>query len=509
VAFSAYLLADSGASSELPQAPSATVSALSDPDHDSLPGSEREQTPASHFLTGDSSSKENPLLPASTPIFTVKPPSEKIQWKPAFLQTLELVVFEHAWRAAFDPGMRYLIAHKPFWHDYGVSLTDYQMQNWSDGDNFLVNDIGHPMEGALYGRVLLQNDPKSFVEIGSSKRYWSSRLKALAWATAWSTEFEIGPLSETSLGNQGGFYYSIGCGTYKSCLTTPPYSNGVHNHTGLGGITNNTGWTDFVLTPTVGLGWILAEDTIDRFLVTPIAREHRILGGRVLRSALEPTRSFAALFAGKFPWMLPAPENNFVVNQRPKPIRIKDPNQPPPQHFELGTQYTMINLPVLSTHCAAGVACRQNLSALGTTFNYNFSGSFGFDSSLNYIPAQQGTQAMMQGLFGVRVGPRFEHLGVFGKVRPGFIYYENAMPGGGNPNPTSLTRFVWDFGGIVEVYPRRESRSTLRFDFGTTLVRYLTDRNDTRFTEIGGVISNQYYTNQGNFQFSTGYVYRF
>ena len=56
-------------------------------------------------------------------------------------------VLFHAWRAAFDPGMRYLIAHKPFWHDYGASLTDYHMENWSDGDNFLVNDIGHPLEG--------------------------------------------------------------------------------------------------------------------------------------------------------------------------------------------------------------------------------------------------------------------------------------------------------------------------------------------------------------------------
>jgi hypothetical protein len=64
-------------------------------------------------------------------------------------------------------------------------------------------------------------------------------------------------------------------------------------------------------------------------------------------------------------------------------------------------------------------------------------------------------------------------------------------------------------GGIVEVYPGRESRSVLRFDVGTTLVRYLTDRYDDRFTQIGGVISNQYWVTQGNFQFSTGYTYRF
>ena len=32
---------------------------------------------------------------------------------------------------------------------------------------------------------------------------------------------------------------------------------------------------------------------------------------------------------------------------------------------------------------------------------------------------------------------------------------------------------------------------------------------DDRFTQIGGNISNQYFVNQGNFQFSTGYTYRF
>jgi hypothetical protein len=146
---------------------------------------------------------------------------------------------------------------------------------------------------------------------------------------------------------------------------------------------------------------------------------------------------------------------------------------------------------------------------MGTNFTYNFTRGFAFDSSTNFLPGQNGSQSMIEGLYGVRLGQQFNRFAVFGKVRPGFIYYNNALPGGGNSNPGSLTRFAWDFGGIVEVYPHRESRSVLRFDVGTTLVRYLTDRYDNRFTEIGGVISNQYIVNQGNFQISTGYTYRF
>jgi hypothetical protein len=451
----------------------------------------------------ESSSKAN-ILPDASPQLVTAPPAEKIQWKPMLLQSLEFTVFNHAWRAAWDPGLRYLIAHKPFWHDYGVSLTDYHMDHWSDGDDFVVNDVGHPLEGAVFGRLFLQNDPKSFVEIGRNNAYWKTRLQSLAWMTLWSTQFEIGPLSETDIGNQGGYYYSIGCGTAKACLTTPPYSAGANKYTGLGGVTNNTGWTDFIVTPVLGLGWVVAEDTIDRYIVTPVAREHRIIGGRILRSALEPTRSMGALFAGKFPWMLPAPENNFVYNAKPKPVK---PPKETFQRWELGTQYTYVSLPVLTRDCPT--TCREGFSGMGTTFTYNFTHGFAFDSSTNFLPGQNGSQGMMQGLYGIRLGPQFHHVGVFGKVRPGFIYYKNAIPGGGDDKPNSLTRFAWDMGGIVEVYPGRESRSVLRFDVGTTLVRYLTDRYDDRFTQIGGVISNQYWVTQGNFQFSTGYTYRF
>lgn len=114
---------------------------------------------------------------------------------------------------------------------------------------------------------------------------------------------------------------------------------------------------------------------------------------------------------------------------------------------------------------------------------------------------------MMEGLFGVKMGERWQHWGLFGKIRPGFIYYKNAMPGGGDPAPNSLTRFATDFGGIVELYPNRNS--TLRFDAGTTLVRYLSDHPDPNMSPINDLRSTQYIVTQGNFQVSTAYVYRF
>jgi hypothetical protein len=95
-------------------------------------------------------------------------------------------------------------------------------------------------------------------------------------------------------------------------------------------------------------------------------------------------------------------------------------------------------------------------------------------------------------------------------VRPGFIYYESAAPGGlgdGATTPTSLSRFAADFGGTVELYPAR--KSIVRFDVGTTMVRYLSDRPDPIKYPLGSLLSPDYIVTQGNIQLSTSYVWRF
>ena len=119
------------------------------------------------------------------------------------MQSVEFLLFEHAFRLADDPYLRYLLFHKPFWHDYLVSAGQFDMSRWGDGDNFLVNFIGHPMQGGVTGNIYIQNDPKArALKFGRSKQYWQSRMKAMAWSAAYSAYFEIGPgLSEVALGN--------------------------------------------------------------------------------------------------------------------------------------------------------------------------------------------------------------------------------------------------------------------------------------------------------------------
>jgi hypothetical protein len=63
------------------------------------------------------------------------------------------------------------------------------------------------------------------------------------------------------------------------------------------------GYVDLVVTPIGGLGWMVGEDALDRFLVEPVERKwnnRRIT--RVLRVALSPTRSFANVLRFQKPW---------------------------------------------------------------------------------------------------------------------------------------------------------------------------------------------------------------
>jgi hypothetical protein len=424
--------------------------------------------------------------------------SQKWNWKATTLQTFEFTMFSHLWRTGFDPSLRYQLNHKPFFHDWFASYGGYNLHRWGDGDDFIVNYVGHPLQGAVTNRLYMQNDPRSFVSIGKNRNYWVPLGWGTLWAAIWQVQWKVGPLSETSFGAAGGWGYVPGCGTDLACLKNPKYPKPP---------TNNTGLTDWVSTPLIGALWVIGEDTLDRYVVAPIARNHPILGGRLLRAILEPSRDFAALFAGKLVWELPQPENNYVVKTLPNPAKISPEKKPLPyDRWELGTQYTNISLPVLSNRCT-GIVCRKNLSALGATFGYNLTRYLALDSTVNIIPGQQGTQPMTEGLFGVKIGERFKKWAVFGKIRPGFIYYQSAMPGSVIYTPDSLTRFAWDLGGIVEVYPSRAS--TWRFDVGSTLVRYLSDHTDPRMSPFNDLRSTQYIVNQGNLQVATTYLYRF
>ena len=61
-------------------------------------------------------------------------------------------------------------------------------------------DRAGDVAGGVTGRIFVNNSDKAKKqEFGVSKEYWKSRMKAMAWSTFWSTQFELGPLSEASI----------------------------------------------------------------------------------------------------------------------------------------------------------------------------------------------------------------------------------------------------------------------------------------------------------------------
>ena len=196
--------------------------------------------------------------------------ADSVQWRPLFEQSLYFLGIQHGFRLATEKGTRRGL-QGPYLRSVAQSIGS--LQGWSDGDVALVNYVGHPMQGAVTGYLFAQNDPRyRRVEFGSSRAYWKGRLRATAYSFAYSAQFEIGPLSEASLG---------------AIQSRWPQQ----------------GLVDHVVTPVIGLGWQVSEDAIDRLVIQKI--ENRIENRWVrmmARGWLNPSRSMANLMRGDAPW---------------------------------------------------------------------------------------------------------------------------------------------------------------------------------------------------------------
>jgi hypothetical protein len=108
---------------------------------------------------------------------------------------------QHSFRIATERSSRANLKG-PFFPDYFTSAS--ALHGWKDGDPYIVNYVGHPMMGAVKGFIYVQNDPRGKGQVfGASPGYWKSRLRALAFSAAYSVQFELGPISESSVGNVG------------------------------------------------------------------------------------------------------------------------------------------------------------------------------------------------------------------------------------------------------------------------------------------------------------------
>jgi hypothetical protein len=144
--------------------------------------------------------------------------------------------------------------------------------------------------------------------------------------------------------------------------------------------------------------------------------------------------------------------------------------------------------------------------------SYRFYRVFYFDSDLLYFPRGSNSSGphdggeILEGLFGLKGGIRRNHFGIFGKVRPGFNSYSQALSAISSTGQESFdrsTNFVLDLGGIVEFYPGE--RSTLRLEAGDTHIYF-----NTRDVNFGGtIVPASGGKLQHTIQFIVGYGWRF
>jgi hypothetical protein len=196
----------------------------------------------------------------------------QVNWDGLLVQSSVFMTISNAFRVATEPGTREGL-HGPFIKNYGHAVGS--LHGWADGDEFYVNYVGHPMEGAVAGYILVQNDLPQYryAIFGKNREYWNSRMRAMAFAYVYSVLFEIGPTSEASIGS-------------------------------IQRIFPQQGFVDHVITPTVGLGWMIAEDALDKYVMTRLERRlvNKPYVVMLLRGFMSPSRSFANLMKFEVPW---------------------------------------------------------------------------------------------------------------------------------------------------------------------------------------------------------------
>ena len=179
--------------------------------------------------------------------------------------------------------------------------------------------------------------------------------------------------------------------------------------------------------------------------------------------------------------------------------------------FEVGPQFSLLRIVDYEVPVFGGPATISDYRRIYRT-NVGFGGRaginitdwLGIESEFNYFPQEENrsTRRAVQGLFGAKAGIRGGRLGIFGKARPGFFHYNQAVVCITTPcNDIPKTKFALDLGGVFELYLSRAV--VIRFDLGDTLIR----GEQIRFTTMTGTTTTDIFRH--NLQFSTGVGWRF
>ncbi|HSY36414.1 MAG TPA: hypothetical protein VK814_11740 [Acidobacteriaceae bacterium] len=467
---------------------------------------------------------------------------EHYQWRGLIWQSVEFNIVENGFRISSDSVMRDTLAHRPFWHDWLASTKQFNMRRWNDGDDFIVNYVGHPMQGAVATYIEIQNSPTDRRLQWGDPGYGKSRFKGFLWSVVYSTHSEISPAGEAGIGNEGGFTYPQNC-LYQSF----DWPTGICNPGKKS--TNNTGWVDFIITPTVGMVWVTAEDVIDRYVTRPMVLRHPDrFWPLVVRSGLSPSRSFANMLRWKVPWY------------RDYEQAIQPPNRvfwfPSKEVAEYRTIPQVQLAPFWDSFSIAANTptcfnCRETSIGGGLQTTLKIRGWLGFDTSVSYhpntspLPSDRAGGNMLAAFFGLSASRQWHYYALHFALRPGMVQFDQAYlrspvlytvlgspprvgtiggnadglpyPGVTDANGTpqepplgAIHHFAWDWQLAADY--RLTQRIAFRIGLEEAVVRYRTAKVDEPgigSPPIQSWLSKQQFINRGNFVLQLGPVFNF
>lgn len=464
---------------------------------------------------------------------------EKYQWRGLIWQTVEFNVIENGFRVSADHVMRDTLAHRPFWHNYWASMNQFQMRRWNDGDTFIVNYIGHSIHGAVASYLEIQNSPTQRRLEWGDQGYARSRFKGFLWATAFSTASEISPVGEPGVGNEGGFTYGRDC-QYKC--------NSSNFQTG-DKYTNNTGWVDFIVTPTAGAVWVTTEDLIDKYLTDGLVQKHPDrFWPLLMRGGLTPVRSFDNMLRWHVPWY-----RDYEQTVQP-PSRVywfpdaEDAEYRKVPRLQLAPFWSRFTIAANTPGC---FNCRETATGGGLQMTLKLHDWLGVDTAFSFhpnaspLPSDRAGGDMFALFAGLSATKQWRYYAVHFAMRPGMVRWSDAylhspqlfpvhtfppgiathggdadglpVPGVIDANGTAeqpplgpVHHFVWDW--TLGLDYRLTRRLAFRVGVEDAVVRYRTDKVDA--PGIGtppylSWLSKEQYINRGNFTMQLGPVFSF
>ena len=356
---------------------------------------------------------------------TVPVEKEGFHWRQALKESLTFLVIEQAYVVHTD--FNWVVSENgvPFnhyWRDYTQSLSEWTHSGWNDGDPNWFGYVGHPIQGALTGFIQIQNDPASEkLEFSRTKAYWWSRFKAALWNAAYSTQWNLGPVSEVTVEKYG-------------TKDRPPWNyNGSfpcsrHCVTGVGQI-------DIVMTPLGGTGWLIGEDFLDKKIVRRVegATQNRFIVDSV-RVALNPIRGGANVLHGKPLWYRASrdvQETSRLRDQKTPSAKGDIPQVEVLNRGDIFLGYSHMGAP----HCevnfsGAAVVCDPLSARSASLTGWNVSVEKKY---LRYFGAvadfggQYGGASQRNLLFGIRGGASIGRIGPFAEALFGAVHSQENL----------------------------------------------------------------------------------